>query len=56
MEWKSREFLADYSKIIKTEPVLVIGHEVQEVLAALGSVPQSVKDFLINYASRITTR
>jgi tripartite-type tricarboxylate transporter receptor subunit TctC len=54
--WKSPAFLADYAKIIKTEPVLVTGEEGQEVLAALGNVPQSVKDFLINYTSRITTR
>jgi hypothetical protein len=54
--WKSPAFLADYAKVIKTEPVLVTGQEGQEVLAALGKVPQSVKDFLVKYAGGITTR
>jgi hypothetical protein len=54
--WKSPAFLADYAKVIKTEPVLVTGEEGQAVLTALGKVPQSVKDFLINYTGRITTK
>ncbi|MBX9842135.1 MAG: hypothetical protein K2Z80_10050 [Xanthobacteraceae bacterium] len=54
--WRSPAFLADYAKVIKTEPVLVTGEEGQEVLAALGKVPQSVKDFLISYTGRITTK
>lgn len=52
--WKSSEFLADYSKVIKTEPILVTGQEGQEILAALGTVPQSIKDFLVQYAGRMT--
>ena len=31
--WKSRAFLADYSRIIKTEPILVTGEEAQKILA-----------------------
>ena len=33
--WKSPQFLADYSKVIKTEPILVTGAEGQEVLSGL---------------------
>jgi hypothetical protein len=53
---KSPAFLVDYAKVIKTEPILVTGQEGQEVLAALGKVSQSVKDFLITYTNRITTK
>ena len=31
--WKDPQFLADYSKVIKTEPILVTGQEGQEILA-----------------------
>jgi hypothetical protein len=32
----------------------VTGQEGQEILAALGTVPQSIKDFLVQYAGRMT--
>jgi tripartite-type tricarboxylate transporter receptor subunit TctC len=54
--WKSPEFLSDYSKVIKTEPILVSGQEGQQILAALGKVPQSIKDFLVQYAARMTSK
>jgi hypothetical protein len=54
--WKNPQFLADYSKVIKTEPILVTGAEGQAVLAELGTVRDDIKDYLANYANRITTR
>ena len=54
--WKNPQFLADYSKVIKTEPILVSGSEGQEVLAELGRVRREVKDFLIDYTTRITAK
>jgi tripartite-type tricarboxylate transporter receptor subunit TctC len=54
--WKSPQFLADYSKVIKTEPILVTGQEGQEVLAGLGRVRKEVKDFIVNYTSRMTAK
>jgi hypothetical protein len=53
--WKSPQFLADYSRIIKTEPILVSGTEGQEILAALGKVPQQYKEYLAGFAGRMTT-
>jgi tripartite-type tricarboxylate transporter receptor subunit TctC len=53
--WKNPQFLADYSRIIKTEPILVSGDEGQAVLAALGSVPQQHKDYLTAFVGRMTT-
>jgi hypothetical protein len=53
--WKNPQFLADYSRIIKTEPILVSGAEGQKVLADLGSVPQKYKEYLAAFAGRMTT-
>ncbi len=52
--WKSRQFLADYSKVIKTEPILVTGAEGQEVLNGLGTVTSEIKEFLIKYTEAMT--
>ncbi len=54
--WKNPQFLADYSKIIKTEPILVSGGDGQEVLTELGKVRREIKDFLTDYIGRITTK
>jgi tripartite-type tricarboxylate transporter receptor subunit TctC len=54
--WKNPQFLADYSKVIKTEPILVSGGEGQEVLAELGRVRGEIKDFLVDYTVRITAK
>ena len=54
--WKNRAFLADYSKIIKTEPILVSGDEGQKILAELGKVRPAIKDYLVDYMSRMTTK
>jgi tripartite-type tricarboxylate transporter receptor subunit TctC len=54
--WKNPQFMADYSKIVKTEPILVSGSEGQEALAELGRVRREVKEFLIDYTTRITAK
>ena len=54
--WKSRQFLADYSKLIHTEPIMISGVDCLEVLADLGKVRQEVKDFLIKHTSQLLTR
>ncbi|CAN0314092.1 unnamed protein product, partial [Phaeothamnion confervicola] len=41
--WKSPQFLADYSKFIKTEPILVTGVEGQEVLTQLAKIRPEIK-------------
>jgi hypothetical protein len=52
--WKSPQFLADYSKVIKTEPILVTGAEGQEVLAGLATVSDETKEFLVKYTGSLT--
>jgi putative tricarboxylic transport membrane protein len=54
--WKNRAFLADYSKVIKTEPILVSGNDGQKVLAELGKVRPEVKDYLVDYMNRMTAK
>jgi hypothetical protein len=54
--WKNPQFLADYSKVIKTEPILVTGAEGQEVLSGLAKVPNEVKEFLVKYTDTMTSK
>ncbi len=54
--WKDPKFLADYSRIIKTEPIFVSGTDGQLVLDELGKVRQEIKDYLVNYTGRMTRR
>lgn len=54
--WKNPQFLADYSKVIKTEPILVQGVDGQGVLADLAKVPQPVKTYLADYVNRLTAK
>jgi hypothetical protein len=52
--WKNPQFLADYSRIIKTEPIFVSGAEGQQVLADLGKVPDELKTYLAAFAGKMT--
>ena len=52
--WKDPQFLADYARVIKTEPIFVSGPEGQEVLAELGKTPQQVKEYLSAFATKMT--
>ena len=54
--WKSPQFLADYSKFIKTEPILVSGDEGQNVLTQLSKIRPEIKAFIADHVSRISTR
>jgi tripartite-type tricarboxylate transporter receptor subunit TctC len=54
--WKDQKFLADYSKVIKTEPILVTGNEGQAVLAGLGNIRDDMKEFIVNYTNHLTNR
>jgi hypothetical protein len=54
--WKDQAFLADYSKVIKTEPILVTGNEGQGVLAGLGSIRDEMKEFIVSYSNSLTNR
>lgn len=54
--WKSPQFLVDYSKVIRSEPILVTGEDGQKVLDGLGKVRSDVKQFLLKYISDMTSK
>jgi hypothetical protein len=54
--WKDQKFLADYSKVIKTDPILVTGSEGQAVLAGLGTISDEMKQFIVSYTNNLTNR
>ena len=51
--WKNRDFIRDYSNVVKTKPILVTGEEAQEMVAALGKVKPEIKAFLLDYSNRL---
>jgi hypothetical protein len=54
--WNDQVFLADYARVLATQPIMVSGSEGQEILGGLGRVPRKIKDFLIDYTTRITEK
>jgi len=54
--WNDQKFLADYSKVIKTEPILVTGSEGQAVLTGLGTIRDDMKEFIVTYTNSLTNR
>lgn len=54
--WKDPKFLQDYSKVIKTEPILVSGQEGQEILVGLGKVRSDIKDYVSKYIAELTSK
>jgi hypothetical protein len=54
--WTDQAFLADYTRVMKTEPILVGGDDGQKILAEIGAVPKEIKTFLIDYSARLTSR
>jgi len=51
--WKDRDFIRDYSNVVKTKPILVTGEEAQQMVAALGKVKLEIKAFLLDYSNRL---
>jgi hypothetical protein len=54
--WNDQQFLSDYSRIETAKPVLVSGSEGQKILADLGNIRPEVKNFLIDYINRMTSK
>jgi hypothetical protein len=51
--WKDRDFIHDYSNVVKAKPILVTGKEALEMVAALGKVKPEIKAFLLDYSNRL---
>jgi Tripartite tricarboxylate transporter family receptor len=51
--WKSPDFVADYVRVIKTEPTLVSGAEGQQILTDVGKPHPEIKAFLLDYLDKL---
>jgi tripartite-type tricarboxylate transporter receptor subunit TctC len=51
--WKSPDFIRDYSKVLKTDPILVSGEDAQAIVAALATVKPEIKAFLADYSNKL---
>jgi hypothetical protein len=51
--WKDRDFIRDYSNVVKTKPLLLTGEEAQDIVAALAKVKPEIKAFLVDYSTRL---
>ena len=47
--WKDKAFIDDYTKVVKTAPVMVSGDRADQIVADLAKVPPEIKTFLTNY-------
>lgn len=54
--WTDHAFLADYTRVMHTEPALVSGAAGQKILAEIGAMPKPIKDFLADYSNRLTSK
>jgi len=54
--WNDPQFLADYSKVIHTEPILVPATECERLAAELGSFRPEIKKFMVDYIDRMTSK
>ena len=54
--WKDQQFLADYARVLATEPIMVSGSEAQVILANAGKIRPEIKKYLIDYTNRVTEK
>jgi tripartite-type tricarboxylate transporter receptor subunit TctC len=54
--WKDQDFLNDYVRVLATQPLMVSGSDGQQILVDLGKVPRKIKDFLVDYTTRVTEK
>lgn len=54
--WKDPQFLAAYSNVIKTEPIMVSAQDGQQVLADLAKVPDDIKQYVAKYIADMTSK
>jgi tripartite-type tricarboxylate transporter receptor subunit TctC len=52
--WKDTDFLADYSKVIKADPILVPGEQGQAILSGVAAIPPKLKNIVLDTVDLIT--
>jgi len=51
--WKDQAFINDYSKVMKSPPILVSGAEAQEIVADIAKVKPEIRAFLVDYTAKL---
>jgi tripartite-type tricarboxylate transporter receptor subunit TctC len=51
--WTNPDFIRDYSRVLKTEPIFVSGEDAQATVAALALVKPEIKTFLVDYSNKL---
>ena len=54
--WKDQNFLKDYAKAVRSDPVLVSGPEGEAIMKGLAEVNQETRDFLKDYGNNLNKR
>ncbi len=54
--WKDQNFIKDYAKAVRSDPVLVSGSEGEAIMKGLGGVNQATRDFLKDYGNNLNKR
>ena len=51
--WKDKAFIADYSKAVKSTPVMVTGEEGEKIISQLKTVKPEIKTFVADYMKKL---
>lgn len=54
--WKDPQFIRDYSKVVRSDPVLVSGDDGEEIMAGLAKVKPEVKTYLKEFGDRLVKK
>ncbi len=54
--WKDKAFLSDYSKAVKTTPVMVTGEDGEKIIAQLKTVKPEMKQFIADYLKKLRNK
>lgn len=54
--WKDQNFLKDYAKAVRSDPVLVSGADGESIMKGLAEVNQDTRNFLRDYGNNLTKR
>jgi hypothetical protein len=54
--WKDQNFIKDYAKAVRSDPVLVSGRDGEAIMAGLAKVKPEVRAFLKDYGNSLIKR
>jgi len=54
--WKDPQFIADYTKVVRSEPILVSGEDGEVIMKGLANVKPEIKTYLKDFGDRLVKR